>query len=495
MQQMLAAFGLIALVVGGCAPMPNRPAASLQPAEPLSQPGGTASPTTVDTSIAARPSDQVRAVLVDADGPGLRARPIHPGTLADLPGYVPISFGHNYVARVSPDGRTIAAILWPSGSATGGAKIHLIDTVQWVDRELETPITNYTSALHFDERGTSVYWVWPRESQLTPSVFALDVTSGHIREVARLAQGFYARDLVVGGGRVAVYLVPANAMTSGQVGDPREAPRIALVDTRSGLVMDVPLPVRAGQYHDAAAPADEPFRSIEPGLAWDLPRSRLYVADAETDRVFVVDLRTGQIAGPFDPKPKRSLLDVIWTLFGSVAEAKMVSTSRQHAAISPDGTRLYITGLRSDFAKAPDGKYHETVTPLQLRVIDTSDMSELARLDGATTRLWLAPDGASLLFGDNQYDQSVEGWAARSDFRLHVVNTASNERVTLPLGGVPMLTAFDARARTAFVSVQHFAGASLGHASLSLIDLGRGRVVASRVMDRHFADVIPLAGP
>jgi DNA-binding beta-propeller fold protein YncE len=339
-----------------------------------------------------------------------------------------------------------------------------------------------------------VYWTQPKDSELTPSVFGLDIASGRVREVARLSNGFYARELVRLDAGVAVYLMPANVPVNGSYQGPRDAARIALVDTATGRVREVPLPIRAGSYPDITAPIDEPFRSVEPGLAWDLPRNKLYVADADSDRVYVVDLRTGQVAGPFDPKPKRSVLDVIWSLFGSVASAKMVSTSRQHAAIAPDGTRLYVTGLRSDFAKAQDGKYHETVTPLDLRVIDTSDMSELARVDGATTRLWLSPDGANLVFGDNEYDRSVEGYAARSEFRLHVVNTTSNhERVTIPLGGAPTLSVFDAR-RIAFVGVQRFSGASLGHASLSLIDLARGRVIADRVMDRHFADVILLTG-
>lgn len=498
MRTILAPISLTALILAGCGPAPDGAAVSSPPPEPMSQPGGTSAPTTVDTSVAARPSDPIRALLVDDDGSGqgLRARPIDPRTLADVPGYRPISFGHHYVAQASPDGRTIAAILWPSGSSTGGAKIHLIDTVQWIDRELATPITNYTTSIRFDKNGRGLYWTQPKESELTPSVFGLDIASGDVREVARLSNGFYARDMVTLGGGIAVYLMPANVPVNGSYEGPRDAARVAMVDNATGALREVALPVRAGSYPDTTVPIDEPFRSVEPGLAWDLPRNKLYVADADSDRVYVVDLHTGRIAGPFDPKPKRSMLDVMWSLFGSVASAKMVSTSRQHAAISPDGTRLYVTGLRSDFAKAQDGKYHETVTPLELRVIDTSDMSELARLDGATTPLWLSPDGTSLLFGDNQYDRSVEGWATRSEFRLHVVHTASShERTALPLDGAPTHGVFDAGARTAFLSVQHFAGASLGHASVSLIDLRGRRVIASRVMERHFADVILLARP
>jgi DNA-binding beta-propeller fold protein YncE len=276
---------------------------------------------------------------------------------------------------------------------------------------------------------------------------------------------------------------------------PADLARIALVDTGTGRVTDAPLPVRAGWYPDEVAAAEEPFRSVEPGLAWDLPREKLYVADADSDRVFVMDLRTGTVAGPFEPKPKRSMLDVLWSLFGSVADAKIASTSRQHAVVTPDGSRLYVTGLRSDFAKGTDGKYHESVTPLQLRVIDLSDMTELARLDGATTPLWMSPEGSVVLFGNNRYDTSVEGYAARSGFRLHLLDGERQQDVAVSVDGDPFVVGFDAKSRTAYVRIQHFSANALSVASLALVDLAARRVITERVMDRHFADVLLVGGP
>ncbi|HEV8672348.1 MAG TPA: hypothetical protein VGS01_16595 [Candidatus Limnocylindria bacterium] len=498
MKHAITAVGIAIALVTACAPTQSNVSPSPTHArESALPPGGTATPITVDTSLAARPSDPARVVLIDDDGSGLnlRARPIDPGTLADVPGYVPIPFGHHYVARVSPDGRTIATIVWPSGSSTSGAKIHLIDTQRWADREFETPITNYATSINFDANGTGVFWTQPKESELTPSLFGLDVVSGRVREIARLAHGFYARDMVVFGGRAAVYLMPANVPINGTVQPPVELPHIAIVETAGGSAIDVPLPVRAGFYPDSTAAAEEPFRTVEPGLGWDLARGKLYVADAESDRVFVMDLRTGKIAGPFEPKSKRSMLDALWSLFGSVAEAKMTSTSRQHAVVSPDGSRLYVTGLRSDFAKGTDGKYHEFVTPLQLRVIDLSDMTELTRKDGASTALWIAPDGSTLLYGDNSYDTSVEGYATRRAFKLHLLDAARHDDVALPVDGDPLVIGFEARSRMAFVRLQHSSSGSLGYASLALVDLAGRAIIRERAMERHFADVLLLGGP
>src|SRR5207247_27101 len=71
-------------------------------------------------------------------------------------------------------------------------------------------------------------------------------------------------------------------------GQRRDAPTVFVVDPAAArIVATIPLPVRAGQYQDPAAPtADEPWRQIAPGLAWDGPRSRLFVAAAESDRIF-----------------------------------------------------------------------------------------------------------------------------------------------------------------------------------------------------------------
>jgi len=47
---------------------------------------------------------------------GLRARPVDPLTLADLPGYPPLDFQHHYVHAFSPDGRTLVDAVQAVGS-------------------------------------------------------------------------------------------------------------------------------------------------------------------------------------------------------------------------------------------------------------------------------------------------------------------------------------------------------------------------------------------
>jgi hypothetical protein len=452
----------------------------------------------VDTSLAARPAGAPRALLIDDDGTGLRlrARPIDHLTLADVPGYAPMSFGHHYVARTSPDGSTVVAILWPSGSANSGATIHVIDTTSWIDRQLGAKVDTYVTAMQFDATGQTVYWVAP--TAITPTsessaLFALDVGLGTVREIARFSDGYSARDLRVVGSRIAVWLIPISLVMID--GRPRDLPQVALAAAAGGIDATVSLPgIHAGQLRDVNA--EDGYRSIEPGLAWDLPRARLYVADAESDRIFTVGLASATLSGPVVPARRRSFVDVLWSLVGSAAEAKMQSSTRQRAALSADGRWLYVSGERSDFTKSSDGKVREVVTPVQLRVIDPTDLSLSATLDDAATWLWPAPSGTRLLYPTSRTTLPAEGFADRLDWRLHVTDGAvAKEVASIPFDGQPWLLAFDGNRGVAYLDSLPAGGGTSGRATVLALDLVSGSVTARRETGMHYADVILLPGP
>jgi hypothetical protein len=323
-------------------------------------------------------------------------------------------------------------------------------------------------------------------------VFALDVASGAVREVARFAEGYSARDLRVLAARIAVWLVPTSLVMID--GRPRDVPQVALVAAAGGIDTTVPLPaIHAGQTRDTYA--EDGYRSIEPGLAWDVERGRLYVADAESERIFTVDLRSGTLGGPVVPARNRSLSDVLWSLFGSVADAKMQSSTRQRAALSADGRWLYVSGERSDL-KSSDGKLREVITPLQLRVIDPTDLSLTATLDAATTMLWPAPSGTRLLYATSRITPVAEGSADRLDWRLHLTDgAAAKELAAVPFDGQPWLLAFDGNRGIAYLGSLPSGGGTSGRVSVLAIDLVNGSVIARREMGRHYSDVILMPGP
>ena len=88
----------------------------------------------VSTPQLAQPSAQnavLRLVALSEADEGLIGRPIDPLTLADLPGYDAIDFGHHNTYTPSPDGRTLALITWPSGSHNRGGALHLLELSTW----------------------------------------------------------------------------------------------------------------------------------------------------------------------------------------------------------------------------------------------------------------------------------------------------------------------------------------------------------------------------
>src|SRR5439155_11140467 len=139
-------------------------------------------PAAVTTPVAAGPANATQApmarpagaspelLLARVEDPGpdgsldqqklgvLRARPIDPRTLQDIPGFTPLELGHHYKAALAPDGRTLATIVWPSGSSNAGGVLPLVDPVAWTDRVIDAPVDE-AAWLEWSADGTRVLWM------------------------------------------------------------------------------------------------------------------------------------------------------------------------------------------------------------------------------------------------------------------------------------------------------------------------------------------------
>jgi DNA-binding beta-propeller fold protein YncE len=374
-------------------------------------------------------------LLVDVDGTGstLRVRPVDPISLQEAPAVQPIPLGRNYTSALSPDGRTFAAITWPNErTANRGGVLHVIDLVGWTDRKTTVTFDDHVRQLLFAPDGRQLYWVRP--SQMTgepaqnpdPGVYRYDLASDRVSRVAALPPMFFPEFAGVGvaGDRMAI--------VGSRVGDasPSRGAEVYVVDLAKGsLRAKFELAgIRAGQVRDTEAAADD-VRNVRPAIGWDLPRGRLYVIDADDDRVAVIDLASAAMRGPFDIRPRASLLGRLLGLISSPADAKAQSSSDRRAVVSPDGRRLYLSGFRSDFvgSAGPQDSGREQVTPLPLQVIDVTDMTEIGRIDVASTEFAISPDGRRLLAVTNRFDPSPAGWATRTNYELRLIDT---ERLT-----------------------------------------------------------------
>src|SRR2546426_10238781 len=217
--RMPAVLYLVLLAVLGvtCVVPASTPTASS--AAPTPQVAG-GSPVSATQGPMVRPSGVAASLLlvrVEDPGPGgsldqqqtgvLRARPIDPRTLADIPGFTPLELGHHYRALLSPDGRTLATMVWPSGSGNAGGVLHLVDTVAWTDRATDVRIDEPATWLAWSADGTQLFWMRhvgsdPNLSQY--AIFSTGVAAAVAREVMQLPRGFQPYEARLLGSRLAV---------------------------------------------------------------------------------------------------------------------------------------------------------------------------------------------------------------------------------------------------------------------------------------------------
>src|SRR2546428_10764052 len=108
-----------------------------------------------------------------------------------------------------------------------------------------------------------------------PGASRYDVPSDSQGRVAELPAAFLPLSAAFAGERLAI----VGWTTGGKIGPSRNT-EVYVVDLRGGTVLKRELGgVRAGQVQDLAAFDD--VRNVMPAVAWDLPRGRAFVVDAE----------------------------------------------------------------------------------------------------------------------------------------------------------------------------------------------------------------------
>ncbi|MGI8854978.1 MAG: hypothetical protein ACR2JW_04445 [Thermomicrobiales bacterium] len=251
---------------------------------PVASPSPSASATAVQQRAVPAP---LPLVDLDAAPPqpfhGLRMRPLDPATLVDVPGIAPLDFAHHYVQTVSPDGRTMAAILWPSGSSNRGGVLHLIDLTSWVDTATAVSFDDYVAGLVFSPDGQALYWAGSTRHDAAHGIgqeyalYRYGLAHSDLHEVTRFPSSFTpgflatAARFLHSGARLAIYGIPTDTDNLAE-----DVPHLLIVDLAGErLAADLRLNgVKAGQFRESGPL----YAMFSPGLAWDLARERLYIA-------------------------------------------------------------------------------------------------------------------------------------------------------------------------------------------------------------------------
>lgn len=346
------------------------------------------------------------AVTEKENGAGLQARPVDPLTLADLPSYAPIDFGHHYAYGVGPDRKMLAVITWLSDSNAGGA-LQLIDLDTWTDLPTDLRIDDYAGDLTFSEDGKTLYWAipamrdpahgMPRDYQL----YRYDLASHQLSTTTQLPSSFTPWSQRLSSGNVAIFGIPTDPNNLAE-----DVPHLLIIDpARKQIAEDTRLDgLKAGQFREQmtnATPSahEESWQYVmyNPGLAWDLDRKVLYVVHADDDKVTVVNLANGALIRQTHIRPRQPLLEWISDTLTPAVEAKGGPWLGTRVILSHNAKRLYVFSEKTDMG-LPEA--------VDLRVIATNGMREISHLDELLTDFALTPDGKSLLVIKGEIDKS-----------------------------------------------------------------------------------------
>jgi hypothetical protein len=190
-------------------------------------------------------------------------------------------------------------------------------------------------------------------------------------------------------------------------------PFLSVVELATGRELTrIPLPgLKVG--------TDEEYVTHRPAAVLDDAARRYYLAHADSDKVTVIELASGNVATTsISAKGGKSLparlLDGLESLFFSKAEAKGNGFYRRQASLSSDGRLLLVTGM--DEVHDEDAR----ATPAGLRIIDTATLEVLHREEGVS-RFILTEDGRYAL-GIGHASYFERRWTPEGGYGLKVLD-------------------------------------------------------------------------
>ncbi len=357
-----------------------------------SAPTATQSPTPPKTPRPAVISSPESSVILQI---GNEIRVIDLRTGEDAAGYEPI-IGYPYV--VSPDMKIFATIE-PRGrsceaSAGGVACRWGAGILDIVDLQARRVITNdLTVRSQVTDSLPSEGWVG--NIAFSPDVarlaFAYNVreSSTILLADARTAQIIaqrviefrpsllqYAQD----GRTLAVYGEPPGD-DPGNVKPP--PPRVMLLDATTLKVEweERLANVTSGSWCVERCNASHEERLSEiwyPAVTASKDARQLYIVHADADKLTTVDFSARTIR-TVEIQTTRSWFENFLVLFAQTAEAKgAFNGAHKNAVLSPDGTRLYVSGIKENTTPDPRHNWETAYTPIDLQMIDVASGRKLA---------------------------------------------------------------------------------------------------------------------
>ncbi len=423
----------------------------------------TACTSTVPTSTTVRPPTTaptttvaVTTTLAVRDDPAWIER-IDPVTLEADPEYEPLPAAGWFDWALSPGERWLAIVAYDRGAGLGG-ELRLIDLAAW--QQHRTGLVRTPDAILVDDAGTLT---WLERVDL----FRLPAGSASVEQVATLPGEFLSRSMHQFSGGIAMFGLDRDdsGLASGTT--------MVVTVAESGAVEEIVLPevtmgITSFVEHEGIGPVSE---DVEPAIVWD--GDRALIVHADQPAVTAVDLDAG-VVETHTIEAAASAFERFLDRIIPPARAKLVAGDRAAAALSPDGTTLYVARSRSEVFQDDEGGWHNTDTPLGLEAIDTRAWVSFARLDLPVGTVLASEDGTELLaVGVTTTWVEGEEWKTTTS-PIYILEAANPEvRFEVAVAEYPWLQ-FAAYVGFAYVTTWD------DTTTVRVLDLGSGDFIAQR---------------
>jgi hypothetical protein len=394
----------------------------------------------------------------------LLLRPVHPVTLADLPGHEPIGSGHHFDRAVSPDRKKMAMVSWPGDDQERGV-LKLIDLSAWKEQRVGMALNRPVVGLNFSPDGKTLYWLMP-DSSGTPENFALYRYRPKDRKwtvLHRFPRKFEPREMVM------LDKEPLLAVYGSELEGKERIAQVHAFDPVSGRTL---FRLRLDGIREGTVPRELPDEDVpvldahQAGLAWDLQRNRLYVVGGEPRRLIRVDLSEGKVTlnQPIGVDSSWWERIVDWLLPGT--EAKMMAGTIREAELDPDGKRLYV--LEREYrVEKENGRPSQRINDSGLIVIDLEKAKVEGRISVSGGQMKVAPNRRLLIAGSWHVNSPKEQQGGLYFLDPETVRVSAR----LEPGVIFAISGFSPDGRYAYVSTDQ---------SVKVLDLEKRRFVAVR---------------
>lgn len=336
-------------------------------------------------------------------------------TGAPFENIAPLDLGDYSAYGPSSNLTQLALITYRENSTLQDGILKLVDLATWEVVTTTLTFDGVYSPPLFTANNTRLLVVTQQENAPEPSIVHLvDLTNGTL--LAEQPLSFYPENYqFTPDGRAIMFY--GTAGTTNQ-------PYVALLDADNlNVLWEVPVEGLASGHvmpEGSSNAMDAIWWQPAPVFAPD--KALLYIVHADQEKLTSVDFAAQSITTETLSEPL-SWIERLLLLTARTAHAKVANGVFKQAMISPDGTQLYVTGVRHSI---PNG-WPQLQTALGLQVIDLATGEISAQVDTAAQAITIEPEGGRLF---------LHGWSADqgepyTDEWTEVLDAATLEQIAM----------------------------------------------------------------